>query len=135
MSRNLRHILIVEDNQDVRGILKSMLELWVDDLEMTVEIHETSNGSKAIEWITKSGMPDILLLDVRMPVMNGAQLLRHLAQQGDVSLNKRTLLLTGYADDLEEHLGTDALLIPHLRKPFTAPELFNKMNHILEHIS
>ena len=82
-------------------------------------------------WVRSRGIPDLLLLDVRMPVMNGAEFLHQIAKLGH-DMRKQTLLLTGYADDLEEHLGSDALLMRHLRKPFMAPELFAELDKIVD---
>ncbi len=126
----MKTILTIDDNKQVREILVPMLELWADDKDFDVTVIEKVNGREALDWVQKYGQPDFTLLDVRMPVMDGAEFLRQVATLG-VDLRPSTLLLTGYADDLDEHLGTDALLMQHLRKPFMAPELFAALDKLL----
>jgi len=120
-------ILTVEDNEQVRMVLTPMLELWLEEREIQATIIETIDGAEALVWVKEHGIPDMILLDVRMPVMGGAEFLRQASVAG-IDLRSITLLLTGYADDLEEHLGTDALLMKHLRKPFMVPELFKALD-------
>jgi len=120
-------MLIVEDNENIREILVPMLEIWLEEKGLKADIHETTNGAEALDWVGTHGVPDMLLLDVRMPVMNGSEFLHQMALLGH-DIRSKTLLLTGYADDLEQHLGTDSLLIRHLRKPFMAPELFKQLD-------
>jgi len=123
-------ILSVDDNVDLREILTPMLEIWAEDKGHTIRVIEKENGLEALNWIKLNHLPDYILLDVRMPVMDGAELLRQSALLGE-DLRSRTLLLTGYADDLEEHLGTDALIMKHLRKPFNAEELFASLDALI----
>jgi len=130
----MKTILAVDDNEAIREILIPMIEIWIEDHPFEVTIVEKNNGAEALEWIKTHAQPDMILLDVRMPVMGGAEFLRQTALLG-FDFRPFTLLLTGYADDLEEHLGTDALLMKHLRKPFTAPELFTALDKLLKSIA
>lgn len=128
-SLNMKRILTVDDNELVQEILEPMLDIWAEEHLLSIEITTASNGKEALSWINQHGVPDLVLLDVRMPIMDGAEFLRQTALLG-LDIKPLTLLLTGYADDLEEHLGTDALLMKHLRKPFTAPELFQALDKL-----
>jgi len=126
----MKTILSVDDNEQVREILVPMLEIWAEDQSLDVTIIEKVNGAEALAWVKEHGKPDMILLDVRMPIMDGAEFLRQTALLG-IDLRPCTLLLTGYADDLEAHLGSDALLMKHLRKPFMAGELFAALDRLL----
>jgi len=120
-------ILSVDDNTELREILTDMLETWAEDKTLNIQVIEKENGLEALNWVKEHDMPDFVLLDVRMPIMGGAEFLRQSALLG-FDLRSRTLLLTGYADDLEEYLGTDALLMNHLRNPFVVEEFFQKLD-------
>lgn len=58
-------ILIVEDERDVREILKEVLELE------GYKVHVASNGKEAIDVLGRIERPCLILLDLMMPVMNG----------------------------------------------------------------
>jgi len=126
----MKTILTVDDNEQVREILVPMLEIWADDKGLECTVIEKTNGREALDWVREHGQPDFTLLDMRMPVMSGDEFLRQVAMLG-YDLRPSTLLLTGYADDLDEHLGNDALLMEHLRKPFMAPELFAALDKLV----
>jgi len=127
----MKKILTVDDNELVREILEPMLNIWAEKQQLSAEIATATNGKEALAWVQEHGIPDLILLDVRMPIMDGADCLRQTALLG-YDIKPFTLLLTGYADDLEEHLGTDALLMKHLRKPFTATELFQALDRLMQ---
>ena len=65
----MKTILIVEDNAQVREILVPMLEMWMEDRALRMEVVECCHGGEALAWIKAHGKPGLMLLDVRMPVM------------------------------------------------------------------
>ncbi|MBT4503662.1 MAG: response regulator [Gemmatimonadetes bacterium] len=66
--------LVVDDQEANRDILAQMLT------RIGVQVETAENGAQALEQI-RQRMPDILFLDIRMPVMDGSQTLRHLFDQ------------------------------------------------------
>ncbi|MFZ9595610.1 MAG: response regulator [Bdellovibrionia bacterium] len=58
-------ILVVEDEQDIRMALQLYLE------SEGYQVQTASNGQEALEALTKQGLPNLILLDMKMPVMNG----------------------------------------------------------------
>lgn len=130
----MKNILTIEDNEQIHAVLQPMLELWLKNNDLEMNIVKLYNGAEALAWVKENGKPHMVLLDVRMPVMDGAEFLRQVATLNH-DFRPFTLLLTGYADDLEEHLGTDALLMKHLRKPFMVSELFSALNDMYEQVN
>lgn len=61
-----RKILIVEDDESISNTLKLILS-------ESNQVITASNGTTALEAIKKEGMPKLILLDMRMPVMDGWQ--------------------------------------------------------------
>lgn len=84
-------ILLVDDQHIIRQGLKSMLE---SNSDMQV-IGEAENGQRAIEQIPLL-QPDIVLMDVRMPVMDGVAATGAIAQQYPTT---KVLILTTFDDD------------------------------------
>ena len=67
----MRTCLVVDDSSVIRKIARRILE------EMDFEIFEAEDGEKALE-VCKRGLPDAVLLDWNMPVMDGYDFLSHL---------------------------------------------------------
>lgn len=73
-------VLYVDDDDDIRHIVE--LALGLDpDIELTV----ASSGAEALVELDKSGTPDIILLDVMMPIIDGPTLLGLLRKRPDTA--------------------------------------------------
>jgi DNA-binding NarL/FixJ family response regulator len=70
-------VALVDDHTITRRGIKSVLELHP---EIQVSI-EASNGRELLEKIKANPLPDIVILDINMPVMNGFQTIRHLTEK------------------------------------------------------
>lgn len=64
------NILIVEDDPDLNGAYQMILK------SVGYEVFCAENGKKALELIKEKGDPDVILLDLRMPVMDGIEFLK-----------------------------------------------------------
>ncbi len=64
-----KSVLIVEDDQEIRSLLKEAIELE------GFEAHVAANGKEALGILSNSVTPSLILLDLMMPVMNGWQFL------------------------------------------------------------
>lgn len=65
----MQHILIVDDEADLRDTLKDLLEL------LGFSVITAANGREALKLMQESGIPCLILLDLMMPVMNGWEFL------------------------------------------------------------
>jgi len=84
-------VLVADDQAVVRGGLRMILEAQAD-LEV---VGEAADGSEAITMVA-SLQPDVVLMDIRMPVLDGIEATRRLAETG---IRTRVLVLTTYALD------------------------------------
>jgi len=66
-------ILVVDDTQDTRDVMRTMLELWGH------QVIEAINGKDAVQ-VALDSMPDVIIMDLRMPVMDGVEATRVLRQ-------------------------------------------------------
>jgi len=87
---NRIRILIADDHSIVREGLKQLLELE-EDFEV---VGQASNGVETIEKV-KELNPDVLLLDINMPVMNGIKALKKLKEDG---MTTKVIILTIHED-------------------------------------
>ena len=119
----MARILIAEDEEALRALVGRALS------EAGHTITAASDGGEALDLLTReNGAFDLLLTDIRMPVMDGIALA--LAAARDYP-ELPILLMTGYADQRERALGLDALIEGVIAKPFTLAELRSEVAEVL----
>src|ERR1700760_4988034 len=107
----MARILIAEDEEALRALCARALSM--DGHEVTT----ASDGGEALDVIGRAdGGFDLLLTDIRMPIMDGIALALAAARDHPALT---ILLMTGYADPRERACGLDALVHDVIAKPFT----------------
>jgi DNA-binding NarL/FixJ family response regulator len=109
-------ILIVDDHPVVRDGLRGMFS---GDPDFDV-VGEASNGAETIELASQLG-PDVILMDLRMPVMSGAAEIRVLTER---QIPSRVLVLTTYDSDSDVVPAIEAGATGYLLKDSPREELF-----------
>ncbi|MCF6303257.1 MAG: response regulator [Devosiaceae bacterium] len=119
----MARILIAEDDDNVRRFVSAAL------IMSGHEIEEAEDGGLAAEiMIEQEGNFDLLLSDIKMPVMDGIALALEVgAKFPDVPI----LLMTGFADQRERASGLDALIYDVIAKPFSLADLLAKVDAAL----
>lgn len=124
MIRGHARILVVDDNDDVRQLLGSVLS------EEGHKVQIAADGSTALQTL-KIDPPDVMILDIMMPEVDGFTVLKKMRE---MKLRSRTKVLvlsakTGEADWVMGYrLGADH----YLTKPFTVNELLDAVNMVLQ---
>ncbi|MCA0360008.1 MAG: response regulator [Armatimonadetes bacterium] len=106
-------VLIADDDPIIRLDLKQMLE----NLGYQV-VAEAEDGQQAVEH-AKAKSPDVCLLDVKMPVMDGIDAATHIAENGIAP----AILLTAYSDQELIDRAKEAGVFGYLVKPFKPSDL------------
>ena len=106
-------ILVVDDHPDnltlMRGVLKDMYKVKV-----------VNNGQEALEIAREEKKPDLILLDIMMPEMDGYEVCRRLkADEG--SRDIPVIFLTAKADTVDEYLGLEIGAVDYITKPISPP--------------
>lgn len=114
MTKLLR-VLIVDDQRLMRDGLRTLLELE-DDLEA---VGEAENGVEALATYAEL-QPDVVLMDIRMPEMNGVEATRRICQQWPQA---HILILTTFGDDNYVFEGLRAGAMGYLLKDVSGDEL------------
>ena len=108
-------VLVVDDCQDTTGTLAMVLRSWGH------EVHLAHDGPAALE-ATRAFRPQAVLLDIRLPGMNGWEVARRIRQQEEL----RPLLLvalTGYGREQDVARSREAGFDAHLTKPADPTQL------------
>jgi DNA-binding response OmpR family regulator/nitrogen-specific signal transduction histidine kinase len=105
-----KRILVVDDNDDAATMLKFAFE----ELGYVVEI--ANDGPSALR-IAKSFRPDVALLDIGLPVMDGYELAGRLLEQRDPARALHLVAVTGYGQEADLRKSAKAGFEDHLVKP------------------
>lgn len=120
---NNKTIMVVDDNPDIITIVRTILE------GKGFNVLSASSGAECLETL-KSQKPDLIVLDIMMPEMDGLEVLTRLKAMSEFS-NVPVVLLTAkvqYEDVLGGYkLGADY----YITKPFTSTQLINGINLLL----
>jgi two-component system, cell cycle response regulator CpdR len=107
----MARILIAEDEESIRNLVARALR------QDGHEVLTANDGAEALDVLVREkGAFELLLTDIRMPVMDGIALALAAARDHP---ELTILLMTGYADQRERAHGLDALIYDVLTKPFT----------------
>lgn len=119
---NDRNILIVDDSTDMRSLLKLILE------SKGYHADCSSNGEDALRKLNSSvKLPDLILLDLRMPVMDGLEFLK-LQGQNPKLKNIPVVVMTGEEDVSSMQMTTGSKV---LTKPFDMHKVLATIQHVL----
>lgn len=111
----MARILLSEDDDAVRAFVARALQLDGHDVTMACD------GSEANDILhQENGDFDLLLSDIKMPVMDGIALALNAARDWP---SMPIMLMTGYADQRERAFGLDELVEDIILKPFTLADI------------
>lgn len=115
---NLRKILLVDDDADLREALGEQL-LNTEEFD----VHEAGTGAEGMEKI-KQGLFDLIILDVDLPDTDGRELCRRMRKAG---VKSPVMMLTGHDTDSDTILGLDSGANDYVAKPFKFPVLLARI--------
>ncbi|RJR22302.1 MAG: response regulator [Desulfobacteraceae bacterium] len=117
------HILVVEDEESVRNLIKSALT------RLGYSVTLAANGGEALLLVEEKGLkPDLVITDVVMPNMGGKELIDRLRRTYP---GLGALFMSGYTDNAIVHHGVLDQDTPFIQKPFTLQELGRKVHEVL----
>jgi CheY-like chemotaxis protein len=119
----MARILVAEDEEGLRSLVARALALDGH------EVITANDGAEALDVLTRAaGAFELLLTDIRMPVMDGIALALAAARDHP---RLGILLMTGYADQRERACGLEALIHDVIAKPFSLGTIRSAVNGAL----
>jgi len=119
-------VLVAEDEPDIRALITFSLEY------AGYQVIEALNGEDAVT-LAREGQPDLILLDVRMPKLNGYQactVLKADALTKDIPV----VFLSARGQETEIRQGLELGAEEYILKPFAPDELYRRVGGILERV-
>jgi DNA-binding response OmpR family regulator len=118
------HVLVVDDEQDIAGLIKHGLEKGGD---IEVEIVGTGDGAlKAVNERT----PDLIVLDLNLPVLSGLEVCRILRSRPNTA-TVPIIMLTARTSESDRVTGLDVGADDYITKPFSLRELAARVRAVL----
>ena len=118
------NILIIDDSELVLAMARDALEA------AGFEVFSATNGIEANKYIFSKNKPDLIILDIMMPMLDGnkkAKILKENQLCKDIPI----LLLSSKSDEEMNRLTLEAGADGYIRKPFTSTEIITKVKKIL----
>jgi len=113
-------IALVDDDKNILTSVSMLLE------QEGYQVRTYSDGASAYTGLSSS-RPDLAILDIKMPRMDGLELLRRLRQSGDLPV----ILLTSKDEEIDELMGLNAGADDYIRKPFSQRLLLERVKAVL----
>jgi len=121
----MKKILIVDDNPDLLYVVK----LGLERIDEKYKVSDVNGGKECFELLRKGDMPDIILLDIMMPEINGWNVFAKIKENPewrDIPI----VFLTAKTDDFSQGFGKKSAQ-DYITKPFEIDDLKQKIDKIL----
>lgn len=117
-------VLVVEDEQDIAGLIKHTLERSGD-----VEVAVVTGGDAALKIVSEHA-PDLVLLDLNLPVLGGLEVCRILRARPETA-NVPIIILTARTSERDRVTGLEIGADDYITKPFSLRELAARVKAVL----
>src|SRR5258706_5005406 len=118
-------ILIAEDERDIRELIEFTITAYAGH-----QVFKAANGQEAVEMAPQV-MPDLIMMDVRMPRMTGYEACREL-KKIDTVKDIPVVFLSAKGQESEIDTGLDAGAYDYILKPFAPDQLATRVAEILQ---
>jgi DNA-binding response OmpR family regulator len=116
----MRSVLVVDDEAPIRSILRSYLE------DEGFAVGEADTGERALEHIERNRF-DLVILDVRLPGIDGFEVLRRIRRKSDLPV----IMLTARTEETDTLIGLEIGADDYITKPFSPREVVARAKTVL----
>jgi len=120
----MKKVIVIEDEVDIA----ELIELHLEDLDCKAELYH--NGREGYEAVLRNN-PDLIILDVNLPEMNGLDICRRLRAD---KINVPILMLTARSEEIDKILGLETGADDYLTKPFGVRELIARVKALFRRV-
>lgn len=117
-----KHVIIAEDEDSNFLLISAILR------KTGINILRAFNGKEVLELLESKDNIDLVLMDIKMPVMDGLESTRRIKEMGDLPV----IAQTAYGSEMEENEFRKAGFADYITKPLRASLLLSAMKRFLE---
>ena len=118
-----KHILVIEDQNDLRDVLRTLLT------GSGYAVSEAADGRDGVEK-AKSGRPDLILMDIQLPLMDGYEATRQIKAHPNLKATP-IIAISSFAMKGDEEKARAAGCDAYVAKPYSARKLLETINRYL----
>lgn len=126
----LNCILLVEDDSVTNFLNKKIIE----KLHITESIIITQNGEEALQYIRKNTSPELILLDINMPIMNGLEFLKAFEMEDFKNKNSTKIIVLSSSESMVDQADIESHGIPFMNKPLSGELLLEIIYKIFQKV-
>ncbi|MFZ6011306.1 MAG: response regulator [Bacteroidota bacterium] len=119
----MNKVLVIEDDAPLCWLLEKILH-------SKYEVVIMNNGMEAWSWLTDGNTPDLIISDIKMPSLDGIELLDNLSNSG-LFKNIPVIILSGFEDASKRKQCLDLGAFTYLVKPFEPQTLLGEVERAL----
>ena len=120
----MKKVLVIEDDVPLCWLLEKILQKKYQVVIM-------NDGMEAWSWLTDGNAPDLIISDIKMPSLDGIELLENLSNSG-LFKNIPVIILSGYEDAAKRKQCLDLGAFTYLVKPFEPQSLLAEADRALK---
>lgn len=117
----MKRVLVIEDDAALGWLLEKILSKKYEAITV-------SNGMEAWSWLSDGNIPDLIVTDIRMPLVDGIELLENLSMSG-LFKNIPVIVVSGVDDPIIRQKSLDYGALAYLVKPFEPQRLLREIEH------
>ena len=121
---NISTILLVDDEENIRMLVKYNLE------KAGFAVKEAADGAAALEQVHVAPFPDLVLLDLMLPKIDGLEVARQIKSNNN-SASIPIIMLTAKSSEIDKVLGLELGADDYITKPFSPKELVARVKAVL----
>lgn len=121
--KNGKKITVIDDERELVDTIKAFLE------GRGFEVSVAYGGTRGLD-IIREELPDLVLLDVNMPDLDGRDVLSKLKKE-EATKNIPVIILSARNDQFDEELGRELGATDYVTKPYSSHSLLKKINEVL----
>jgi two-component system, chemotaxis family, chemotaxis protein CheY len=120
----MKKVLVIEDDSPLCWLLEKILHNKYEVIIM-------NNGMEALSWLSDRNTPDLIISDIKMPSLDGIELLENLSNSG-LFKNIPVIILSGYEDAAKRKRCMELGAFNYLVKPFEPQSLLDEVERALD---
>lgn len=121
----MKKVLVIEDDVPLCWLLEKILQ-------NKFHVFIRHDGMEAWSWLTDGNLPDIIISDLKMPTLDGMELLENLQSSG-LFKNIPVIILSGYEDSAKRKKCLDLGAYTYVIKPFDPQTFVEQVEQALTH--